>query len=383
MSARAGVGMCPIRKAKRDVPLADARHSTTTPPPPARPGDTRLVSPASAARRPLAGLSTSAYTSATIGDAPARERRARAAFVCAAYAPLIMPATSSSEPSRELSSSLVLDLPEIDAHALSLAGGKAANLGELLRAGLPVPPGVCITHGRLSTGGRRRRAQRRARSAGRDAGRGHGDARRARGRGARRDARGPVPDPVAQAVVDGYGRLGADVPVAVRSSATAEDLPHASFAGQQDTYLNVVGAEAVLDAVRRCWASLWTDRAVTYRATNGIDPRTVRARRRPPADGRRLGRRRALHGQPGDGPARPRRDRREPGPRRSGRLGVGQPRPLRRRHGDRRDPRAAPWRQEDPDPRAARRGNRARRAAGRRRRRVHLRRSGPGAGGAR
>ena len=64
--------------------------------------------------------------------------------------------------------------------------------------------------------------------------------------------------------------------MAVRSSATAEDLPGASFAGQQDTYLNVVGVESVLDAVQRCWASLWTDRAVSYRATNGIDPRGVR-----------------------------------------------------------------------------------------------------------
>ena len=81
----------------------------------------------------------------------------------------------------------------------------------------------------------------------------------------------PVPDDIAQAV-----RRSATGPVAVRSSATAEDLPDASFAGQQDTYLNVVGADAVLDAVRRCWASLWTDRAVAYRATNGIDHRAVR-----------------------------------------------------------------------------------------------------------
>jgi phosphoenolpyruvate synthase/pyruvate phosphate dikinase len=86
----------------------------------------------------------------------------------------------------------------------------------------------------------------------------------------------PVPDPIAHAVVDGYRRLGPDVPVAVRSSATAEDLPHASFAGQQDTYLHVVGPDAVMDAVRRCWASLWTDRAVVYRAANGIDQRAVR-----------------------------------------------------------------------------------------------------------
>ena len=61
------------------------------------------------------------------------------------------------------------------------------------------------------------------------------------------------------------------MPVAVRSSATAEDLPGASFAGQQDTYLNVVGTDAVLDATRRCWASLWTERAVSYRTTQGID----------------------------------------------------------------------------------------------------------------
>jgi pyruvate,water dikinase len=86
----------------------------------------------------------------------------------------------------------------------------------------------------------------------------------------------PVPEHVARAVVAGYAQLGANVPVAVRSSATAEDLPFASFAGQQDTYLNVVGATAVLAAVRRCWASLWTDRAVAYRATQRIDPHTVR-----------------------------------------------------------------------------------------------------------
>ena len=72
------------------------------------------------------------------------------------------------------------------------------------------------------------------------------------------------------------GRSGTDAPVAVRSSATAEDLPAASFAGQQDTYLNVVGRGPLLDAVRRCWASLWTDRAVSYRAANGIDPGGVR-----------------------------------------------------------------------------------------------------------
>ena len=157
-----------------------------------------------------------------------------------------MPATSSSEPSRELSSSLVLDLPEIDAHALSLAGGKAANLGELLRAGLPVPPGVCIltdAYRRVAAGaGLTAVLDRLAATPAADTttlAALAGEARAAM-------LAAPVPDPVARAVVDGYRRLGPDVPVAVRSSATAEDLPHASFAGQQDTYLNVVGAEAVL-----------------------------------------------------------------------------------------------------------------------------------------
>jgi pyruvate,water dikinase len=87
----------------------------------------------------------------------------------------------------------------------------------------------------------------------------------------------PLPGNLEAAITGAYEMLGgrAAVPVAVRSSATAEDLPGASFAGQQDTYLNVVGSAAVLAAVRRAFASLWTDRAVSYRVARGIDPRTV------------------------------------------------------------------------------------------------------------
>ncbi|NUP58910.1 MAG: phosphoenolpyruvate synthase, partial [Pseudarthrobacter sp.] len=85
----------------------------------------------------------------------------------------------------------------------------------------------------------------------------------------------PLPAAVAEAVEQAYRALGADVAVAVRSSATAEDLPFASFAGQQETYLNVVGVPALLDAVQKCWASLWTDRATAYRASLGIDPAAV------------------------------------------------------------------------------------------------------------
>src|SRR5690348_8074456 len=85
----------------------------------------------------------------------------------------------------------------------------------------------------------------------------------------------PVPAEAADAIKESWHSLGDDDPLAVRSSATAEDLPGASFAGQQDTILNVTGEEALLDAVRRCWASLWNERAVAYRAANGIDDATV------------------------------------------------------------------------------------------------------------
>ncbi len=173
-------------------------------------------------------------------------------------------------------SPLVLDLGELRAADLPSVGGKAANLGELISAGLPVPGGFCVTtaaYARAATGVDTTdpvRARELLRSA-------------------------PLPDDVAAAVVAAYRRLCAehdgagpdpagargsdgepDVPVAVRSSATAEDLPTASFAGQQDTYLNVVGVDSLLDAVRRCWASLWTDRAVAYRADIGIDDAEVR-----------------------------------------------------------------------------------------------------------
>src|SRR5438270_691431 len=87
-----------------------------------------------------------------------------------------------------------------------------------------------------------------------------------------------IPAEIADAITGAYGVLGSGepIPVAVRASATAEERPFASFAGQQDTYLNIVGVEAVLDAVRRCWASLWTDRAVSYRESLGLDQSSVK-----------------------------------------------------------------------------------------------------------
>lgn len=88
----------------------------------------------------------------------------------------------------------------------------------------------------------------------------------------------PVPTAVVEAIAAAYQTLGSNIPVsvAVRSSATAEDLPEAAFAGQQDTFLNVVGIDAVMDTVQRCSASLWSDRAVAYRARQGLDQQTVK-----------------------------------------------------------------------------------------------------------
>ena len=84
-----------------------------------------------------------------------------------------------------------------------------------------------------------------------------------------------LPDAVSDAITRSYQQLGEDSAVAVRSSATAEDLPELSFAGQQETFLNVRGAETLLESVRHCWASLWTARAIGYRSQHGIDHRAV------------------------------------------------------------------------------------------------------------
>ncbi|MFI6797562.1 PEP/pyruvate-binding domain-containing protein [Streptosporangium canum] len=167
---------------------------------------------------------------------------------------------------------LILKFDDIDAGMLPLVGGKAANLGVLTTAGLPVPPGLCVT-----TEAYRRVTEQAGLEEVLDAlaVTAAGETRALNelaGRARQLVLAAPVPADIADAV-----RRSAHGPVAVRSSATAEDLPHASFAGQQDTYLNVIGADAVLDAVRRCWASLWSDRAVAYRAANGIDHRAVLA----------------------------------------------------------------------------------------------------------
>ena len=84
-----------------------------------------------------------------------------------------------------------------------------------------------------------------------------------------------IPTDVVEAVTQYLSRFGNEHAYAVRSSATAEDLPYASFAGQQDTYLNIIGKEAILQHVRKCWASLFTERAVMYRMQNGFEHNQV------------------------------------------------------------------------------------------------------------
>ncbi|MEV5407269.1 rifamycin-inactivating phosphotransferase [Thermopolyspora sp. NPDC052614] len=177
---------------------------------------------------------------------------------------------------------LVLGFRDIDASMTPLVGGKGANLGELSRIrGVLVPDGFCVTteayrHVVTRTPGLPELLDRLTRiglgARGEDATRAIAEAG---GEIRRTIEAAPIPAAVAEAVGGELAKLGADQAYAVRSSATAEDLASASFAGQQDTYLNLVGREALLDGIRRCWASLFTDRAVTYRIQNGFDHRDV------------------------------------------------------------------------------------------------------------
>jgi pyruvate,water dikinase len=171
----------------------------------------------------------------------------------------------------------VLGLEEIGKTQVALVGGKGAHLGELSRIeGIRVPAGFCVTTDafrRVMTTAPRIDDQldRLSRLD-------PGDRQAIRTLSAeiRRALEGiAIPDDLAEAIARSVTRLGGQAAYAVRSSATAEDLPTASFAGQQDTYLNVVGLAAILQHVSRCWASLFTERAVTYRLRNGFGHRKV------------------------------------------------------------------------------------------------------------
>lgn len=169
----------------------------------------------------------------------------------------------------------VLWLGDPGSDQVETAGGKAASLSRMVQAGLPVPPGYVVTAGAY------RRAVAESGLAGavrqRLAAVPPGDLQALeQSAGALRELvrAAPLCGEIREEIAGAYGRLGRDrsgLPVAVRSSATAEDLADASFAGQQDTYLGVTGAAAVVDRVRDCWASLFTARAVLYRRQKGFD----------------------------------------------------------------------------------------------------------------
>ena len=175
---------------------------------------------------------------------------------------------------------LIRTLDQVDAGSLALVGGKGANLGELAASGVPVPAAFCVT----TAAYRRFIADNRL----------PGSVAEILGTIDYDDPAGieasassirsllmaaPIPADIADAITSAYATLatgsGPGIPVSVRSSATAEDLPGTSFAGQQDTYLHLCGAAAVVDAVQRCWASLWTGRAVAYRQAQGFAHESV------------------------------------------------------------------------------------------------------------
>jgi rifampicin phosphotransferase len=169
--------------------------------------------------------------------------------------------------------SYVLDFREVDQTMVAIAGGKGAHLGELLRIdGIRVPAGFCVTTDafrRIMAGAGSIDQQLDRLSSLSPADR---EALRTLSGEIRRTIEAvTIPDDLTAAITGALSRLGEQAGYAVRSSATAEDLPTASFAGQHDTYLNVVGRAAILRHISQCWASLFTERAVTYRARNGLD----------------------------------------------------------------------------------------------------------------
>lgn len=174
-------------------------------------------------------------------------------------------------------SSFVLDFQEIEKTQLFLVGGKGLNLGELTNIqGIQVPEGFCVT-----TVGYEKAIEQNEelQTLLQQLTKLKMEERAQIGEMSKKIREVimavEIPTDVVEAVAHYLSRFGNEHAYAVRSSATAEDLPYASFAGQQDTYLNIIGEEAILQHVRKCWASLFTERAVTYRMQNGFEHNQV------------------------------------------------------------------------------------------------------------
>ncbi|MBW1861137.1 MAG: hypothetical protein JRJ02_02025, partial [Deltaproteobacteria bacterium] len=169
----------------------------------------------------------------------------------------------------------ILNFENIDKGSLPLVGGKNANLGEMIKTGIRVPPGFAVTTESylrfITETGIKDEISRVLSKV-------SSDVKSLDNAGQELKAlinSVPIPAGIQDTIKKGYASLGEkcgveDVPVAVRSSATAEDLPTASFAGQQDTYLWVEGADRVIENVQKCWASLFTPRAISYRIKNNF-----------------------------------------------------------------------------------------------------------------
>lgn len=175
---------------------------------------------------------------------------------------------------------LILDFSKIDKRDIPLVGGKGANLGEMVKAGFPVPIGFAVTvvaydiflkENNLSIKIKKTLAEIDVN----DPGQLDGASKNITGI----LIKSKIPDSVAREVISAYKKLSGRLKhslVAVRSSATAEDLPEASFAGQQETFLNIKGEASLLESIRACWASLFTARAIFYREHNKIDHEQVK-----------------------------------------------------------------------------------------------------------
>jgi len=177
---------------------------------------------------------------------------------------------------------LVAWLADLDQSATSFAGGKGANLGELFQAGFPVPPAFVVTtagYQRFITDNdlQSQILELATRPDKNDPATYATISNLIHDRFMAGSLATDLAEPILQAyaALNQHASASAGVPVAVRSSATAEDLPTASFAGQQETFLNVAGEEALLAAIKECWAGLWTARAMAYRERMHIDPALV------------------------------------------------------------------------------------------------------------
>ncbi len=170
----------------------------------------------------------------------------------------------------------ISDLSQVDLHDIDKVGGKAANLGVLIRHEFPVPSGFVLTTKAYSQFIKENKLQERISPLLKDAD--FEDTKSIDSCSLQIQeamTKAQLPPEIKRQITEAYGSLG-NQRVAIRSSATAEDLPTASFAGQQDTYLNVIGVSNVIKAVQNCYSSLWTARAIAYRHSNEVVQEDVR-----------------------------------------------------------------------------------------------------------